>query len=1081
MTFPAPIENLPTMPTPPNSITRPGSFNTDSDATFAQLPAVIDKFNQNVPKLNAVGANAGVAVAAMEELLGEATGARDDAVSSAAAAAAATHFKGLWSGLEGELVQPATARHMGQNWILVANVEAVEAEEPGVSAAWEPSLPLKTIGGQSLVGTGDVELPDSGISANLFTRTFIAGESASFYLASPVDGAAFVSAQREIPQLGQTTLAWQTNIAPGNFDFEDYGLATTLTPSATSGDVTLALGAGNWPAESIGRRVEGNGGVAIVLSVVGGNATATVLTPFTSTAAIPAGQWHAYGLSVYSGKLRLGTIGGKQWRMDVATLLRDSTSLPNLSASNTSHAFQFSADGMAFFSSGSGSPSTQARRYTLLAPFDLSNYASYADTDLGYAGARFVGDGSALWLQGGSVLIRRTVTVPWTFTGLAAATTFALSATTIGGRSYAPVGSAQFRVREDGTFAGRDVYVLGRCTTSPEDYRVLRYRFAAAWTPETVSATAWSNPIPLDQTITSAAVFCMSGDGSVAYIPSNVSGEVRRLDFTEAWNLASMVIGASVAPGGASVGAVYRLDYARDGRELLLHSASGAGGNKVRQYGIAGAQLPLGVPYVARYKAPIDTEFWTAMRDMAMVYSQGDVYCAFSVDGRQSYQITTRDGGLRTIARLQAGVWQYNSDAVYGVTTWTNAAINHELSAIRQAVGIAANRMTASLMVQGRSWDLSTFNVGTLAATTGNWLNSTYGSSSLVITPDGARYHFIRSSGSLTISPYLYEVTPTTPFSVEGVGTTLKVFTNLASSEAVPMDASYMRMQWSADGLALFVLSRAPGAGGYPRNLYKYATSLAFRISGLDLTTPVQAVALTGVPQLAEMNDASHVANDNFVISADGLNLYVTTMGSYRVHQLSLGAPWSLSPGMAYVGSVAPGEAAMGGPPVYPVGLHITPDGKTLYITRYASGNVAELSLATPHLITTAAFVRNVAVPGGVASSSGRGCVAFSPGGEYFFGWDQPTETTAKLRRLSVPPGGPAPMPEPGETLDLAVAISSSNPLQAAEFGGVGMGYDANVTQEVLMPGTHYTYTQPSDGRVDFKALVAGNYRVRIA
>lgn len=73
------ITLLPTMPTPPNSVTRPGSFNADSDATFAKLPEVVTAFNSNVPLLNETITTANDTKAAVQQSALDAAAARSAA------------------------------------------------------------------------------------------------------------------------------------------------------------------------------------------------------------------------------------------------------------------------------------------------------------------------------------------------------------------------------------------------------------------------------------------------------------------------------------------------------------------------------------------------------------------------------------------------------------------------------------------------------------------------------------------------------------------------------------------------------------------------------------------------------------------------------------------------------------------------------------------------------------------------------------------------------------------------------------------------------------------------------------------
>ncbi|MFA6394005.1 MAG: hypothetical protein WCW25_03995, partial [Patescibacteria group bacterium] len=85
-----------------------------------------------------------------------------------------------------------------------------------------------------------------------------------------------------------------------NYDIENLAYSTTLTPSATTGDVTLTLGSGNWNTNAKvkkGMRITGNGGEAIINADPAAQTTitATVVTAFSNTDAIASGSWEMTG------------------------------------------------------------------------------------------------------------------------------------------------------------------------------------------------------------------------------------------------------------------------------------------------------------------------------------------------------------------------------------------------------------------------------------------------------------------------------------------------------------------------------------------------------------------------------------------------------------------------------------------------------------------------------------------------------------------------------------------------------------------------------------------------------------------
>lgn len=116
------------------------AFGTHLSVTFnGELLAVAGNVRSNALDAQAsAAASAGSAVASADSAAAAAT-ARDATFNAA-------NFKGDWSTLTGALAIPASVRHNGRFWLLLANVADVTLAVPGVSASWSPldaaSLPL---------------------------------------------------------------------------------------------------------------------------------------------------------------------------------------------------------------------------------------------------------------------------------------------------------------------------------------------------------------------------------------------------------------------------------------------------------------------------------------------------------------------------------------------------------------------------------------------------------------------------------------------------------------------------------------------------------------------------------------------------------------------------------------------------------------------------------------------------------------------------------------------------------------------------------------------------------------------------
>ena len=105
-----------------------------------------------------------------------------------------------------------------------------------------------------------------------------------------------VEAIYETPTTGLTDNTWNVETTGSDYDIEDTAYGHSITPSATTGNITLTLdGVGVWSANDVGKRVVGNGGVAIITSQSGtAVANATTTTNFTDTSAIASGSWNLY-------------------------------------------------------------------------------------------------------------------------------------------------------------------------------------------------------------------------------------------------------------------------------------------------------------------------------------------------------------------------------------------------------------------------------------------------------------------------------------------------------------------------------------------------------------------------------------------------------------------------------------------------------------------------------------------------------------------------------------------------------------------------------------------------------------------
>jgi len=84
----------------------------------------------------------------------------------------------------------------------------------------------------------------------------------------------------------------------------------------------------------------------------------------------------------------------------------------------------------------------------------------------------------------------------------------------------------------------------------------------------------------------------------------------------------------------------------------------------------------------------IDTTYWTDTNSMTATQNGAidDIEYAVSTDNRNTWMIRIIGLGSRSIARNNAGTWEYNTGASYGDVNWVTAPENNEFSALEEAV-----------------------------------------------------------------------------------------------------------------------------------------------------------------------------------------------------------------------------------------------------------------------------------------------------------------------------------------------------------------------------------------------------------
>ncbi|MFZ2626887.1 MAG: FISUMP domain-containing protein [Candidatus Moraniibacteriota bacterium] len=451
-----------------------------------------------------------------------------------------------------------------------------------------------------------------------------------------------------------------------NFSQEDLAYNATLTPSATTGSVTLTLGSGNWNDNSkvtVGTRVKGNGGVATITSAPAAQTTitATVDTAFTNTNAIASGDWSLHGTNFLTNMVRLsGTNIG--YDSDTFTkLLLHADGAGNSFVDNSTSANVITAHGDATQSIAGSKFGGESGYFDgagdyLQIPYSSNFNFSSGDWSIDYwfnasalSGVMISKDtyGSSYdW--GLSIQNSTTIRFSYNGSGYVDATVPALQT----GQWYhlaAVESSGNFKIFLNGTSYWSGVLN----PVNPPNLDTSYF---------TVGCASWNNP---------------------GYFFNGYLDEIRISKDVARWT-------SNFTPPTQP----YGLGYPTDNYYTLVTT-------NTNHY---------------------NTSVWTGISSatLAETLNGQNINYSASFDNRTTFKIydsTSGNSGWRPIARNNSGTWEYNSNATAGATnvTWTNSTTNNQNSAISQAVAISANQMTGTQFQAVDTSDWSTgFTPGTL-------------------------------------------------------------------------------------------------------------------------------------------------------------------------------------------------------------------------------------------------------------------------------------------------------------------------------------------------------------------------------
>jgi len=514
------------------------------------------------------------------------------------------------------------------------------------------------------------ELAASGTKGTL-TQSFIANQQSTINLTSSSIDAVVVTATKEIPQTGISSDHWDVAVDGSNFDVEDTAYATTLTPSAVSGNVTLTLGTGSFTVSDVGKTITGNGGSAVLADASG---AATTVTDFTDTNPIASGEWTMESAVFGVNGVEISNLSNGY---DLGSSSYSGNSYTSGVPAVASH--------ILFFNNGSDaliSGNSLVTHHQLSTPYDISTMSPSGQT-LSTSGVmstidsiRLKPDGTELFMVSSNdkSILKYDLSIPFDVsTGSYNSNFYDLTGSTPRGFFLSP--SGDFVVTVDVSASKLFRYNM----STNYDLTTIVYSGTQAVVSEAspIKGLGISSDGATLTLNSAAAVFRYTL--STPFDISTISYDTDSYSFTaETTNGAT----ASVKDGGD------RLFVVDDTANTVYQYSSGAYTSVVNS----------NIPVITNNSGQIDSTYWIDINSKSAneTLNGQPVNYAFSQDDRRSFYVLKQTDGQRTIARYNLGTWEYNSNAAYLSETWAASSVNSMFGALSEAMVGPQNQMDST-------------------------------------------------------------------------------------------------------------------------------------------------------------------------------------------------------------------------------------------------------------------------------------------------------------------------------------------------------------------------------------------------
>ncbi len=441
----------------------------------------------------------------------------------------------------------------------------------------------------------------------------------------------------------------------------------------------VALGSGSFASGDVGKTIIVNDGQLLLTATSG---TFSQVTAPTSYATASSGSW-ALNAVIYDATADVLKTSAYIEGFTLANVTYTNKSISVSSDVTHPSGVKFNNDGSKMFVSGLSN--MYVAEYNLSTPYDVTTKSSYTATlntgpqvVANLEDFCFNNDGTALF----AVSLNYDKVFQYTLT-----TGFDLSTASYASKQLY-VGNQENQPKAisfDST--GEYLIIAGYQNYSAHQYQCSSFFDISTASYQSVSFSfASQDPYP-DGLVWDSA-------NSKLFMVGNGNLRVYEYDLASGSNISTasfvrnfLLSGQESTPRG--------IGFSQDGTQMYI---AGSGQKKVFQYDTFTSSIPTG--YQPCISGNIDTTYWTDLNSTTAtnVVGDGGVFYAVSTDNKTTWKVQDATGAARSIVKNNSGTYQYNSNATFGSETWTNATTNTEVSALRESMAVAVNKMTSTTL-----------------------------------------------------------------------------------------------------------------------------------------------------------------------------------------------------------------------------------------------------------------------------------------------------------------------------------------------------------------------------------------------